>query len=198
METEKKTIYVYSGWGNRPPALMGLLYVNDSRGKEIFSFEYKKEWIRSSGFGFIIDPDLFLLEGRQYVPLGKSLFGIFTDPCPDRWGRLLMNRKEAILARKDGFLLTERGWTLSPAYDVNPNIYGNTLSLNVNADDNSARFDLAMETAKYYDMDIINAKNVLAYIKKTIEGNWRTLAAYYGLSRSAIDRMAPAFAMEYK
>ena len=34
--------------------------------------------------------------------MGKELFGIFSDSCPDRWGRLLMRRKEALLARQEG------------------------------------------------------------------------------------------------
>ena len=93
-----------------------------------------------------------------------------------------------------GFLLTEYGWTLSPMYDVNPNTYGNTLSLNVNTDDNSIRFDLAIETAEYFSIDIHKARSTVADIKKTIQMNWRALAADYGLSRDAVNRMEPAFA----
>ena len=42
-----------------------------------------------------------LYKGRQYAPLDKSMFGIFADSCPDRWGRLLMIRREAIIAKKE-------------------------------------------------------------------------------------------------
>ena len=97
--------------------------------------------------------------------------------------------------RNHGFLLTERGWVLSPMFDVNPNIYGNTLSLNVSRDDNSIDFDLAIETAEYYGISIYEAKNTVADIRKTIGENWQTLAAAYGLSKGAIERMAPAFTM---
>ena len=100
--------------------------------------------------------------------------------------------------RNHGFLLTEDGWILSPMYDVNPNIYGDTLSLNVNMEDNSARFDLALETAEYYGVDIHAAKNAVEYTKKTIRETWRKLATSYGLSKTAINRMEPAFTMEYK
>ena len=419
MGTDEKTIYVYSDWSNRPPELMGMLYANNIRGKELFSFEYEKAWFRSTSSSFVFDPDLLLLEGRQYLPTGKPLFGVFSDSCPDRWGRLLMNRKEAIRARKEGrkprllmesdyllgvfdetrmgalrfslaeggsflsadenlpvppwttlralesaslafesnesgqeekwlnqllapgsslggarpkasvrapdgslwiakfpsrhdewnsgaweivvhdlavicglnapeailetfsdngatfiikrfdrsgdrrihfssamsllgktdidgtdgvsyldlasfiksngasprqdlaelwkrivfsmavsntddhlrnhgFLLTEHGWTLSPLYDVNPSIYGNTLSLNVDTGDNAIRFDLALETAEYYGIDIHDAKDKIAGIKKFVGENWRELAANYGLNRNAIKRMEPAFEMEYK
>lgn len=30
----------------------------------------------------------------------KNIFGVFADSCPDRWGRLLMKRREAIRAKK--------------------------------------------------------------------------------------------------
>lgn len=33
--------------------------------------------------------------------MDKTLFGVFADSCPDRWGRLLMRRREAELARKE-------------------------------------------------------------------------------------------------
>ncbi len=52
-------------------------------------------------FAFVLDPDLVLYCGRQYTPLNKALFGIFADSAPDRWGRLLMDRREAILAKKE-------------------------------------------------------------------------------------------------
>jgi len=417
MTTAEKIIYVYADWSNSLPVLMGRLFVSANRGKELFSFEYSKDWLRSAGSDFVFDPDLHLYEGRQYAP-DKPLFGVFSDSCPDRWGRLLMKRKEVILAREGnrkprallesdyllgvydetrlgalrfsleeggpflsadqelctppwttlrtlesaslafenddsgqdekwlrqllapgsslggarpkasvqapdgslwiakfpskhdewnsgaweivvhdlavkcglntpeakletfsdtgstflikrfdrnknrrihfssamallgktdgdtdgvsyldivafiksngaspkqdlkelwkrivfnmaasntddhlrnhGFLLTKSGWTLSPMYDVNPNIYGNALSLNVNTDDNSVSFELATETAPYYEINADDAKKTVADIQKTVSDNWQTLAAGYGLSRNAINRMEPAFAMEYK
>ena len=55
----------------------------------------------SSPYNFVIDPDLGLYSGRQYVPLDKTLFDLFSDSCPNRWGRLLMKRREAILAKQE-------------------------------------------------------------------------------------------------
>ena len=100
--------------------------------------------------------------------------------------------------RNHGFLLTGRGWELSPLYDVNPNIYGKTLSLNVDTGDNSISFGLTLETAEYYGIGIRDAKNMLSEIKKTVSENWRGIAGNYGLSGVAADRMEPAFEMEYK
>jgi serine/threonine-protein kinase HipA len=417
MANAEKIIYVYYDKGESP-ALIGRLYVSESRGKEMFSFEYNHDWIRNADTGFVFDPDLQLYEGRQYA-LDKPIFGVFSDSCPDRWGRLLMKRKEAMLAREEnrkpraltesdyllgvcdetrigalrfsleengvflsaekdlaappwttlrtlesaslsfesdedgqeekwlrqllapgsslggarpkasvqapdgslwiakfpskhdewnsgaweivvhdlavkcglsvpaakletfsdtggtflvkrfdrdgsrrihfasamallgktdgegaegvsyldiaafiksngaspeqdlrelwrrvvfnmavsntddhlrnhGFLLAENGWTLSPMYDVNPNIYGNALSLNVSTDDSSVNFELAIETAKYYEVSLDEAKSTVAEISGIVSENWRDVAGEYGLSRSAVKRMEPAFAMEYK
>lgn len=96
----EKTIYVYENWSGDTPILLGKLYVDASKRSESYSFEYDAAWLKS-GKSIVLDPDLFLYRGRQYTPLDKNLFGIFADSCPDRWGRLLMQRREAIAARKE-------------------------------------------------------------------------------------------------
>ena len=37
----------------------------------------------------------------QYTQPGKDIFGCFSDSLPDRWGRMLLNRKEQILANEE-------------------------------------------------------------------------------------------------
>ena len=96
-----KTIYVYENWMGTEPSLMGCLYAESLRGKEITSFEYSKAWLTNHAGLLALDPDLQLFSGRQFTPLDKPMFGIFSDSCPDRWGRLLMDRREAILAKKE-------------------------------------------------------------------------------------------------
>ena len=96
-----KTIYVYENWRSDVPTLIGKLRTSFVRGQENFSFEYDDRWLNSFESSYSLDPDLSLYRGRQYTPLDKSLFGLFADSCPDRWGRMLMNRKEAIDARKE-------------------------------------------------------------------------------------------------
>ena len=101
MSKEKKKIYVYADWVEiETPTLMGILSVEFLRGKEIFSFEYADEWLNSSN-GQILDPDLGLYSGVQYLRDEKSNFGLFLDSSPDRWGRVLMKRREAILAKSE-------------------------------------------------------------------------------------------------
>lgn len=97
----EKTIYVYENWSEETPVLMGKLHVLSVRGKEQFAFEYDVAWVGSETANYFLDPDLALYRGRQYAPMDKKLFGVFADSCPDRWGRTLMKRKEAVQARKE-------------------------------------------------------------------------------------------------
>jgi len=101
MNASADIVYVYENWGEEKAILLGQLFVDRTRGREHYSFEYSNEWLRKSSTSIMLDPDLHLYAGRQFVPLTKNLFGLFSDSCPDRWGRLLMQRHENIQARKD-------------------------------------------------------------------------------------------------
>lgn len=97
----EKIIYVFENWSENVPNLMGKLYVDFIRGKEQVAFEYDSSWLVSGKINFSIDPDLYYYRGRQHLQDDKITFGIFADSAPDRWGRLLMRRREAIQARKE-------------------------------------------------------------------------------------------------
>lgn len=413
-------IYVYENWKSESPSQIGTLYVDGGRGRQVLSFSYCEDWLNDLNNNMSLDPDLKLFAGRQYAPADKAIFGMFADSCPDRWGRLLMKRREAIIAKKEerkprtltevdfllgvydetrmgglrfstsqggaflsddkelatppwttlrklesaslafeknddgmeekwlkqlvapgsslggarpkasvlapdgslwiakfpskhdetnvgawemvvhelavlcnlnvpearlenfsktgstfltkrfdrvgdrrvhfasamtllgkndganasegsgysdianiirrngmmpkrdlfelwrrivfnmavsntddhlrnhGFLIGDSGWLLSPMYDVNPNIYGDTLSLNVDADSNLIDFNLALSVAKLYGLTEAQAASELKEIKNVVETNWRKLAGKFGLSRSETEEMAPAFEMAYK
>jgi serine/threonine-protein kinase HipA len=98
----RRNIYVFAHWaGMKEPIYMGLLTAEFTRGKEIFSFRYSDDWLKSS-YSQILDPDLQFYSGSQYAGDEKSNFGVFLDSSPDRWGRLLMRRREAALAKLEG------------------------------------------------------------------------------------------------
>lgn len=101
MAAVEKVIYVYDDFTNEGPTLMGRLYVNVIRGGETYSFEYDKTWLKQIGLTLSLDPELLPYVGRQY-PKGKGIFGLFADLSPDRWGRMLMNKRERLQAEKEG------------------------------------------------------------------------------------------------
>ena len=97
----QKAMQVCAHWrGMDGPMLMGTLYAAPSRGKEVFSFEYDQAWLESSQ-AQVLDPNLGLFSGPQYARDGHDNFGVFLDSCPDRWGRALMQRREAQQARAE-------------------------------------------------------------------------------------------------
>ena len=101
MVPKEKTIFVYDDFSMQKPTLMGTLYVNSLKGGESYSFEYDREWLKKTELKITLDPELMPYTGRQY-PFGKAIFGLFSDSSPDRWGRVLMNKRERILAEKEG------------------------------------------------------------------------------------------------
>lgn len=101
MGDQAKNIYVYADWiGLGKPHFMGTLTANQIRGKEIFSFQYDDEWLKS-GKARILDPDLALFSGFQHLRDEKLNFGMFLDSSPDRWGRVLMKRREIVSAKQE-------------------------------------------------------------------------------------------------
>ena len=95
-QNKGREIFVYADWYMfDSPKLIGKLYFSSLRGKAVYSFEYENEWIKS---GISIDPELPLFPGLQYSSTNDN-FGIFKDSSPDRWGQLLMKRREILLSK---------------------------------------------------------------------------------------------------
>lgn len=117
----EKEIWVYMDHSESDtPIPMGVLHSEVLRSKEVFSFESDSEWLKHKEFR-ALDPDLAQFAGKQYLPADKSNFGLFLDSAPDRWGRMLMRRREAIEARRQGRpprVLTEADYLLG-VYDGN-------------------------------------------------------------------------------
>ncbi|SDA61888.1 serine/threonine-protein kinase HipA [Butyrivibrio sp. INlla18] len=414
--SSEKQVFVYADFGPYNCTPVGRMYISEIRGKEMYAFEYEKEWLLKANY--YLDPDLQLFGGRQYTRNDKTIFGVFADSCPDRWGRLLMKRREEIKAkaskekpkkllesdyllgvydesrmgglrfktdidgdfvsndkeyatppmtslrklehaslafekedealnekwlkqliapgsslggarpkasvvapdgslwiakfpsrnddtdvgawemvvhdlalmchlnvpeaqiqkfsklgstylvkrfdrqgkrrvhfssamtmlgkndgddhteggsyleivsflkangaspqndlyelwkrivfsmavsntddhfRNHGFILTENGWRLSPLYDVNPDIYGDCLKLNVDDNDSMLDFELAYNSAAYYGLKPKQAQETINEIKTIVADNWMNIAKKYGISRSEVERMSPAFSVK--
>ncbi|MDR1279921.1 MAG: type II toxin-antitoxin system HipA family toxin [Opitutaceae bacterium] len=79
---------------------VGTLFHASSHGKPVFSFSYDREWLQRPD-AFEIDPDLRLHNAESYPGRPDGVFGIFMDSAPDRWGRLLLDRREVLGARDE-------------------------------------------------------------------------------------------------
>jgi serine/threonine-protein kinase HipA len=100
-KSKQREVEVFADWaGLSLPTKIGILCATPSRGKEIFSFEYSTDWLQHP-HSHALDPALQLFHGTHYAPTRQENFGVFLDSSPDRWGRFLMKRREAQLAREE-------------------------------------------------------------------------------------------------
>ena len=82
------------------PTLVGELGYESLRGSDSYSFKFDNEWLNRFG-NLFLSADINNYPGQQYTQPDRDIFGCFSDALPDRWGRLLLNRREQILAREE-------------------------------------------------------------------------------------------------
>lgn len=83
------------------PVEVGTLCRDKGSGGEAFRFFYAETWLdRRTAFPF--DPELPLHAGDFFSRVESGMFGAFRDTSPDRWGRVLMERREGVEARAEG------------------------------------------------------------------------------------------------
>jgi serine/threonine-protein kinase HipA len=98
--------------------------------------------------------------------------------------------------RNHGFILKEKGWELSPAYDLNPSIEKDGLALNIDTDDNVLDFELAKSVGEYFRL---NGDEMDAIINEVLEvvKDWKSVAEQIGISNREQLLMKPAFKTEF-
>ena len=94
--------------------------------------------------------------------------------------------------RNHGFLLSNKGWRLSPAYDINPSIDKDGLALNIDMDNNTLDFDLAKSVGEYFMLNTKQMEEILAQIISVV-AKWRINANAIGILKKEQEMMQPAF-----
>ena len=99
--------------------------------------------------------------------------------------------------RNHGFLMRDQtGWTLSPAYDLNPtpvDLKARILTTSIDLDDGTCSLDLVRSVAPYFgSLDGTDAREIIRAVAGSV-ARWRTVAASVGVAPRQIDRMASAF-----
>lgn len=127
-------------------------------------------------------------DGVSYLDLVEIIEAYGASPeadIPELWKRIVFsicvsNTDDHL--RNHGFLLTKKGWRLSPAYDINPNEQGLGLSLNIDENSNALDLDLARSVAGYFR---IGPKDAESLIDNTLEivKTWRNKATRMGIPR---------------
>ena len=83
------------------PQEIGTLGYEHIRGKDHFVFEYSREWLKQHG-GLLLSGDLLNVPSLQHPRGNDNVFGFVKDSFPDRWGRLLLDRRERLTAQQEG------------------------------------------------------------------------------------------------
>ncbi|MBP5373716.1 MAG: HipA domain-containing protein [Bacteroidales bacterium] len=83
------------------PQEIGTLGYDRVRGKDHFVFEYSREWLVRHG-GIVLSGDIMNVPMLQHPRSLDSVFGFVKDSFPDRWGRLLLDRRERLMAQSEG------------------------------------------------------------------------------------------------
>ena len=80
---------------------IGTLGYEHIRGKDHFVFEYSRQWLKQYG-GILLSGDLMNVPSLQHPRSNDNVFGFVKDSFPDRWGRLLLDRRERLTAQSEG------------------------------------------------------------------------------------------------
>lgn len=94
--------------------------------------------------------------------------------------------------RNHGFILTDDGWILSPAYDLNPSIDKNGLALNIDMDGNALDFEIAKTVGGFFRLDEKQMNQIIAEVLDSVN-TWEKVAGRIGISRKEQDLMSGAF-----
>jgi serine/threonine-protein kinase HipA len=100
--------------------------------------------------------------------------------------------------RNHGFLRSSTaGWSLSPAFDLNPNPEGGAKHLTTAIDGNNTEASLAtaLEVAGLFRISAAQARAVVAEVLAAT-GRWRDVARGMGLGGQQLERLEPAFEHE--
>ncbi len=101
--------------------------------------------------------------------------------------------------RNHGFLwLGKGGWSLSPAYDLNPvpsDLKVRVLTTNIDLDEGTCSLDLLESACGFFALTLPQARAIIKEVAM-VTAHWREVAKTVGARSSEINRMASAFEHE--
>ena len=94
--------------------------------------------------------------------------------------------------RNHGFILSDKGWLLSPAYDINPSVDKSGLSLNIDLDNNDLDIELAKSVGEYFRLNVTEMNKIIEEVLLAVK-QWRNIANEIGIVRMEQELMRAAF-----
>jgi serine/threonine-protein kinase HipA len=138
-------------------------------------------------------------ENSSWMELAEFIIkrGNRTDSdLEELWRRLVFSiaiSNSGCHLRNHTFLLTlNKAWVLSPAYGFLPDSSATGLALNVNENNNTLNFDLAMEMAPLFRLDARKSREILRLVKNSV-ARWKGAATEFKIPKKEWERMEWAF-----
>lgn len=137
-------------------------------------------------------------EDISYVDMAAVIEEICANPEDDLiqlWTRMVFNiliSNTDDHLRNHGFVLSQSGWELSPAYDINPSIDKEELSLSI-LNGHAKDLSESEEAAPFFRLTKAEAGNRIDVMRQTVSKYWRHEASKFGIPKSEQDRMQMAF-----
>ncbi|MEQ9882882.1 type II toxin-antitoxin system HipA family toxin [Pectobacterium brasiliense] len=128
-------------------------------------------------------------DGASYLEIAEFLSNSGAQTKADLaqlWRRIVFNIAVSNTddhLRNHGFLLTDRGWKLSPAYDLNPIVGKHGLHLNITDTANELDYALAFEVIDFFRLSREDATRIYDEVLGAVKG-WQTVANQLGINRS--------------
>ena len=94
--------------------------------------------------------------------------------------------------RNHGFILTNQGWILSPAYDLNPSIDKDGLAINIDMDNNALDYDLVKSVGEFFRLNNEQMDKIIKEVL-TVVATWKKVAKEIGIANKEQTLMAKAF-----
>ncbi len=116
------------------------------------------------------------------------------EDLEELWRRIVFNvyiRNTDDHLRNHGFLLSDQGWTLSPAYDLNAQPWGGGLALNIDEHHNACELDLVRSVGQHFRLTQARQEAIMTEVSEAVSA-WETCATKRGLKRSEVEQMRMA------
>jgi serine/threonine-protein kinase HipA len=94
--------------------------------------------------------------------------------------------------RNHGFILSDKGWLLSPAYDINPSVDKSGLSLNIDLDNNDLDIELAKSVGEYFRLNVTEMNKIIEEVLLAVK-QWRNIVNEIGIVRMEQELMCTEF-----
>ncbi|KXZ65694.1 putative DNA-binding transcriptional regulator [Acinetobacter venetianus] len=128
-------------------------------------------------------------EGASYLEIAEFLTNNGSQTKNDLaqlWRRIIFNIAISNTddhLRNHGFLLTDKGWKLSPAYDLNPIVGNRGLHLNITDTANALDYSLAFEVIDFFRLSQEEATQIYDEVLLAVK-KWQCIANRLSISRS--------------